>query len=551
MLRVLTFALLITLGIAASSCGRGPSSGSPAGSVMVTPATANVYQGMTAQFQAQVVGHSNQAVTWSVKDGIGTIDSAGLYTAPRDASGGPFHVVATSQADSSAKGSADVTVLVPEVTIAPATVTLAPGGTQGFAATVKGLAGPNVTWTVQEAGGGSVSDTGFYNAPQATGFYHVVATSVADSTFSGSATITVTTSSGRFTPTGNMQTGRGIHTGTLLANGRVLVAGGATRAPDPICVGGIASAEVYDSAAGSFTTTGSMTSPRYAHAATSLQNGNVLVTGGFASTNDCFDVGEPAQSSAELYDFSSGSFHATGSMIEGRGGHTSTLLINGRVLIAGGGQQGGGGFPFFGTARKTAEVYDPGTRVFTLTGSMATARLGHTATVLANGKVLVIGGVSTSLSQPTATAEIYDPATGTFTSAGSMSTARAGHAATPLQDGKVLVTGGYTRFTNGKFNASSTAELYDPFTGFFSVTGPMGAARFTHTATLLPDGTVLVAGGSDSTAELYDPSTGSFRPTGGMETGRVGHSATLLPNGKVLVAGGGSFFVLATAELYK
>src|SRR6478609_5514941 len=128
MIRALTFALLMILGIAASSCGRGPSSGSSNGSgssnassVIVTPATANVYLGMTAQFQAQVVGHDNQAVTWSVEDGIGTINSAGLYTAPRDSSGGPFHVVATSQADSSAKGAAAVTVLVPEVTIAPST----------------------------------------------------------------------------------------------------------------------------------------------------------------------------------------------------------------------------------------------------------------------------------------------------------------------------------------------------------------------------------------------------------------------------------------------
>jgi N-acetylneuraminic acid mutarotase len=132
-----------------------------------------------------------------------------------------------------------------------------------------------------------------------------------------------------------------------------------------------------------------------------------------------------------------------------------------------------------------------------------------------------------------------------------MATARAGHTAASLQNGKVLITGGYTDFTNGAFHASSTAELYDPATSSFSVTGPMGTARFEHTATLLPNGMVLVAGGGDSTAELYDLAVGSFSTTGAMETGRSGHSATLLLNGKVLVVGGGSFAPLATAELYK
>src|SRR2546425_6374002 len=204
MYRIAAITLLIAAVMTALGCGGGSSSGSQSNqgttSVVVTPATATVYQGMTAKFQAQVVGQSNQAVTWSVEDNFGTIDSTGLYTAPRDASGGPFHVVATSQAVPSAKGSAAVTVLVPQVTVAPATVTLAPGGTQTFTATVKGLVNTNVTWTVQEVGGGSVSNAGFYNAPQATGSYHVVATSVADATFSGSATITVTTSTGRLRP---------------------------------------------------------------------------------------------------------------------------------------------------------------------------------------------------------------------------------------------------------------------------------------------------------------------------------------------------------------
>src|SRR5262249_6874750 len=154
--------------------------------------------------------------------------------------------------------------------------------------TVNGLANTNVNWTVQEGGAGSVSAAGFYNAPQASGFFHVVATSVVDASFSGSATVTVTTSAGRFTPTGSMQTGRGYHTATLLSNGKVLMAGGVVRYRH-FCGDPTATAEVYDPTAGSFTTTASsMTSPRHAHTATLLTNGTVLIAGGLGpAPADC------------------------------------------------------------------------------------------------------------------------------------------------------------------------------------------------------------------------------------------------------------------------
>jgi hypothetical protein len=514
-------------------------------SVVVTPAEATVYQGTTARFQAQVMGQSNQAVTWRVEQGgLGTIDNTGLYTAPRDASGGPFHVVATSQVVPSANGSAAVTVLVPQVTIAPATVTLAPGGTQTFTATVKGLVDTNVTWTVQEAGGGSVSDAGFYNAPQAPGFYHVVATSVASPDRSGSAMITVTTSSAKFTPTGNMQDGRGFHSATLLANGKVLMAGGATNVLDELCLGGMNSAELYDSVAGSFAPTASMTAPRYAHTATSLPNGEVLITGGFGSGFDCEDLGTPVLSSAEIYDPSNASFKATGDMAAAREAHTATLLPAGEVLVTGGNDETGAGSP-------TAELYDPALGRFTSTGSMASPRSEHTATLLANGKVLIVGGVASSFSSnPISLAEIYDPATHAFTPTGNMVTARFGHAAIRLSNGRVLIIGGITG-TPGARASVFTAELYDSSTGSFSATGATAVARGAHTATLLLNGLVLVAGTGSPTAELYDTASGSFTTTGSMETERSGHSATLLPNGKVLVAGGGSWVRLVTAELYQ
>ena len=195
---------------------------------------------------------------------------------------------------------------------------------------------------------------------------------------------------------------------------------------------------------------------------------------------------------------------------------------------------------------------------------MAVGRVLHTSTLLQNGKVLIVGGVLTSASDPVATAEVYDPATGTFTMTGAMATAREQHTATLLADGRVLIVGGTTSapaslssawLATGTLNlqGTATAEIYDPSTGSFSATGSMAAARTFHTATLLPNGTVLVAGGGDenSTAETYDPATGSFSITGGMEIGRSGHTATLLPNGSVLVAGGGIFAGLVSAELYQ
>jgi hypothetical protein len=182
---------------------------------------------------------------------------------------------------------------------------------------------------------------------------------------------------------------------------------------------------------------------------------------------------------------------------------------------------------------------------------MAKALLGHTATLLPNGKVLIAGGVSASLSQPTISAELYDPSTGRFTITGSMATPRAGHTATLLPNGKILIAGGYTDFSNGEFHATATAEVYDPATGSFSPSSSMEAARFEHTATLLPNDTVLIAGGNDSTAEIYDPVTDSFSTTGAMEIARSGHTATLLLNGMIFVAGGGSFSPIKSAEVYK
>lgn len=312
-----------------------------------------------------------------------------------------------------------------------------------------------------------------------------------------------------FTSTGSLAEARGYHTATLLADGRVLITGGGP-ASWPGSMTGItgpflASAELYDPRTGAFSPTGSMATPREGHAATLLADGRVLITGGA-------DYQAHAVASAELYDPKTGKFSPTGSMTTARAFHTSTLLADGRVLIAGGSPVA------WGTTSKlaSAEIYDPKTGTFTATGSMTVDRDFNTATLLADGRVLIAGG-SGLTQEDLASAEIYNPTTGAFTPTGSLIDGREYQTATLLADGRVLVVGGGSDYTNRTFLAS--AELYDPRTGAFTATGALSTARSYHAATLLADGRVLVTGGYGAvaplpSAETYDPASGTFRPTG-------------------------------------
>jgi hypothetical protein len=551
----IALALTIAAAFGLWGCG-GSSTSSPAPtppsliSVTVTPDSVTVLRDATQAFTARVTGTTNTAVTWSVEESSGgTIDSAGLYTPPQNGAG-TFNVIATSQANSAAVGAAVVIVPMPQVTIDPVVVTLRPAGTRTFAATVSGLTNTAVNFTIQQSAGGLINSAGLYTAPTAVGFYHVVATSIEETTVTASATVTVTTSSSGFTPTGSLNEARGLHTATLLPDNKVLVAYGSNSSAFTNAAGyvGLTSIEVYDAGTGKFIEIiGDDGAGIYGHTATLLQNGKVLLAGGFVNSVWDYSGISGSYNVATLYDSATGVFSGTGNMTANRGDHTATLLANGKVLIAGGADQDP-----TGTGLTSAELYDPSTGTFTQTGSMAVGRFLHTATLLQNGKVLIVGGALTSTSDPVATAEVYDPATGTFTMTGAMATAREQHTATLLADGRVLIVGGTTSTGTGDLHPTATVEVYDPSTGSFSVTGSMAEARTFHTATLLPSGEVLVAGGGDenSTAEVYDPATGAFSITSGMEIGRSGHTATLLPNGSVLVAGGGIFAGLASAELY-
>ena len=361
-----------------------------------------------------------------------------------------------------------------------------------------------------------------------------------------------------FTQVGNMTAPRNQHTDTLLPNGQVLLAGGSTDAVF------LRSAELFDPTSNTFTATGSMSFARKSHTATLLQDNNsVLITGGKSATGDL--------TSAEIYNSSLGTFSQTvHPMMEGRSLHTATLLPNGvltfppgSVLVAAG-RHGA-------TPLKTAEIFNPMDQSFTFTGMLNIQRKRHAANLLQDGTVLVEGGASVSNGQPvdvgTPTAEIYNttgPLAGTWSihPPNDMSTGRTEHSATLLPDGTVLVCGGISTLL--------PSDLYNPSTESFSTVGGVLHQRQRHVSLLLTNpawgslvGKVLAIGGAYTgspvfggiqvalnTVELYDPSTQQFTLFGTMTQERQNHTATMLNDGSILIAGGvSSPAVSGTADL--
>jgi hypothetical protein len=300
-----------------------------------------------------------------------------------------------------------------------------------------------------------------------------------------------------------MMNAREAHTATLLTQGlkagQVLITGGSAGGSS------LQTAELYDPVTGRFTATGNMLSPRAYHTATLLPTGKVLIAGGTAGS-------VAPVPSAEIYDPATGKFAGTGNMLAWHSGHAAALLANGKVLIVGG-------------SGTEAEIYDPASKAFTLTGPMLQSRDSLTATTLHSGQVLITGGFG-STGLPLSSAEIYDPGSGEFAAIGSMAAARAQHAAVLRTDGTVLIVGGSNHIHLNSslcrlsacplrvLEPTASVEVYNPKTGLFATTAVLASGRDSHTATLLADGKVLVAGGevvkvgfrggSDRCCVIYD-----------------------------------------------
>jgi len=431
--------------------------------------------------------------------------------------------------------------------LAPAAETLGVNGSRQFAAA--GFdSNSGINWSVEEgSAGGTVTSNGYYTAPANTGTFHVIATSVSDASETAGASVTVTNSG--FTPSGLMHVPRNGHTATLLNNGKVLIVGG-----------GDATAELFDPASGTFSFTGPPVAGRLGATATLLSDGRVLIAGGLGLTAGP-DGFLPLLNTAEIFDPTTGTFSSTGTMVQGRRQHTATLLENGLVLVT-------GGYRGHICFTASAEVFDPAAGTFSQVGFMLSERVDHTATLLSSGEVLVVGG-SNGCAPDAADdppwdpvfAELYEPNSDSFQGGGNMSTTRIHHAAVRLNNGNVLVLGGIPSVQNLHEQPPnpSYAELYDRGTDTFSPIIGLTILPAHYTATLMTSGLVLVVGGEDAagtpTAEvqLLDPVSGALTPTGALGTARVGHTATLLQDGRILVTGGtgADGNVLTSAELYK
>lgn len=440
------------------------------------------------------------------------------------------------------------TVTAPSTpSVVPAAEVLGTNGTRQFAAT--GFDdNSKVAWSIEEAAtGGTITPNGFYTAPDHGGTFHIVATS--SSTPSTTATAPVSVTGSGFVPSGSMHVARTGHTATLLKDGKVLIVGG-----------GDNSAELYDPENGTFSVTGPPVTGRLNASATLLADGRVLIVGGLGLTAGP-DGHLPLLNTAEIFDPATGTFNSTGTMVQARQQHIATLLEDGRVLIA-------GGYFDYICFTASAELFDPATGMFSSTGFMLSERVGHTTTLLASGEVLVVGG-SNGCAPDAADdppwdplfAELYEPNSGRFQGAGNMSTTRIHHAAVRLANGKVLVLGGIPSLQNLHEQPPnpSYAEVYDRMADAFSPTTGLTISPARYTATLMTSGMVLIVGGkgtagtSTTEVQLLDPSSGVLTPTGALGTARVGHTATLLQDGRVLVTGGtdANGNALATAELYK
>lgn len=312
--------------------------------------------------------------------------------------------------------------------------------------------------------------------------------------------------------------------GTLLPNGKVLLVGGQTTAADDT-----ATAEVFDPVTQSFTSVAPMKTPRNGHTATLLPNGKVLVVGGSGRP------GGDGLASAEIYDPAANTWSPAASMSQPRVHHAAALMANGRVIVVGGNSSPG-----------PVEIYDPGTNTWTSASlpSNEPRPFGPTATALAGGRVMMVGGANGSAQTVNGDVWFYDPATQQM-SFDQWYPLRSGvnwATAAPLPNGQVLIAGGED--STNPSGAESSTDLFDPVSDKFAIGPPMNVGHCHHTMTVLNSGLLLVAGGrcgnqdSIAVSELFDPTTMRWSAAGALQDPRGFHVAVLLPDGRVLACGG-------------
>ncbi len=330
-------------------------------------------------------------------------------------------------------------------------------------------------------------------------------------------------SRGPFGPTGLFRGSDSTSNVALLPDGRVLIMNGTWKGTMAASI-----PEVWDPSTGKLTRIGSTVRPRVSPTATLLLDGRVLVIGGFGGQ---YAYSSSAVATAELWDPATASFVETGAMAEARVGHTATLLADGRVLVVGGVGPG--------TDNAAAEVWDPESGQFAAAGRLTHGRSGHAATLLLDGRVLVGGGV-TSEGDRLGERELWDPHTSRFETYGLFTDRPAMASWTRLLDGRVLLVGGLAYSGDGSPLELAFFAFGRPAAGYMPV---MSLARFAHAAVLLPDGRVVVLGGtvgggaSTASVEVFDPATESFDQAPSLPSPIRNHTATLLPDGRILVVG--------------
>ncbi len=338
---------------------------------------------------------------------------------------------------------------------------------------------------------------------------------------------------GKSSVTGSMATARYRHTATLLGSGKVLVAGG--QSPQQFSE---TSSELYDPASGSFSPAGNMNEGRASHTADLLYIGKVLLVGG---TLDDSGAG------AELYDPIERTFTPTGRMVLHRRGHQATRLPDGKMLIS-------GGTSLDGLPTERCEIYDPMTNTFSATASLSTPRTGHTASLLPDGKVLIVGGNPGSSPYCLASTEVFDPVSRVFHPSGSMATPRTRHVAVVLPYGYTLIKGG----TSIGGQMATPVEIFTAGLGTFTPANRSFFSTVDGTGISLLNGLFHFAGGSGAFSgldkvEIYDANRDLQTVLAPLKIGRREHTATLLPSGKILLAGGADINAnpLSSAELYQ